>query len=145
MKVRIYLPKMRKTGFIELDFLLTFKLGMWGKRREGNDFGGNTPLNMLCVLGQKEHPSIPKILSGAAVVVQHRQVSNHCYVLAIWEQLETTAIICQGQQFVGAMAHYDVLALQLKVSWSISLHLLWDNTGKKRLLFLQFQGKESNL
>lgn len=57
-----------------------------------------------------------KVLSGAAVVVQRRQVTNHCYVLAIWEQLETPVIICQGQQFVGATVHYDGLALQLKVS-----------------------------
>lgn len=119
---------------------------MWGKRREGNDFGGDVPLlNMFSVLGQKGHPSIYKILSGAAVVVQCRQVTNHCYILAIWEQLETSAMICQGQQFVGAMAHYDGLALQLKVSRPISLHLLWDNIAKQRLLLLQFQGKESNL
>lgn len=61
------------------------------------------------------------------MVVQCRQVTNHCYVLAIWEQLEMPAIICQGQQFVGATVHYDGLALQLKVSRPISLHLLWDN------------------
>lgn len=61
------------------------------------------------------------------MVVQCRQVTNHCYVLAIWEQLEMPAIICHGQQFVGATVHYDGLALQLKVSRPISLHLLWDN------------------
>lgn len=54
-------------------------------------------------------------------------------------------IICQGQQFVGAMVHYDGLALHLKVSRPISLHLLWDNIAKQRLLLMQFEGKESNL
>lgn len=55
------------------------------------------------------------------------------------------AIICLGQQFVGATVHYDGLALQLKVSQPISLHLLWNNIAKQRLLLLQFRGQESNL
>lgn len=44
---------------LSLILLLTFKLGKWRKRGEGNDFGGNTPLlNVFSVLGQKGHPSI---------------------------------------------------------------------------------------
>lgn len=111
---------------------------MGRKGREGNDFGGSTSLlNMLNILGQKEHPSVLQdCFSGAAVVVQHVQVTNHCHVLAIWGGLEMPAIICLGQQFVGAAVHYDGLALQLKMSQPISLHLPWTNTAKQRLLLL---------
>jgi len=44
------------------------------------------------------------------------QVTNRCHILAIWGCLQMPAIVCLGQQFVGAMVRYDGLALQLKVS-----------------------------
>lgn len=122
-----------------LILLLTFELRMWRKGvREW--FGGNTSLlNMFSVLGQRTVSiNIARLLSGAAVVVQHMQVRNHCRVLATWGWLEMPAIICPRQQFVGEMVHYDRLALQLKMSWPISLHLLWNNIAKQRLLLLQF-------
>lgn len=136
-----------QTSLIELDFTFDLWIGDAEERQRREWFWWQyfSIKHSQCSGSKRASISITTLLSGAAVVIQHMQVTNHCHILAIWGWLEMSAIICLGQQFVGATVLYDGLALQLKVPWPISLHLLWTNIAKQRLLLFQFQGQKSNL